>query len=69
MSGVLRGILGARSLLRGPAITQRAGLVTKPARDPVGPTETAVGLTVFAVAILGPSGWVLANLEYYKKRE
>lgn len=31
--------------------------------------ETAIGLGMFSLAILGPSGWILANLEYYKKRE
>lgn len=31
--------------------------------------ETAIGLGMFSVAILGPSGWILAHLEDYKKRE
>lgn len=31
--------------------------------------ETAVGLTMFTVAILGPAGWVLANLENYRNRD
>lgn len=31
--------------------------------------ETAIGLGMFSLAILGPSGWILAHLEDYKKRE
>ncbi|KPP62176.1 hypothetical protein Z043_119652 [Scleropages formosus] len=69
MSGVLRGVLAARSLLRAPAMSQRAGLTTKPAKEPVGAAETAISMTVFMIAILGPSGWVLANLESYKERK
>ncbi|XP_036379431.1 cytochrome c oxidase subunit 8A, mitochondrial [Megalops cyprinoides] len=71
MSGVLRGIATARSALvpRGPAVTQRASLFTRPPKDPLGPVETGIGLGMFALAILGPAGWVLANLESYKKKD
>lgn len=31
--------------------------------------ETTVGLVMFSFAILGPAGWVLANLENYKKKD
>lgn len=31
--------------------------------------ETTAGLAIFSLAILGPAGWVLANLENYKKRD
>lgn len=31
--------------------------------------ETVVGLVMFSLAILGPSGWILANLESYKKKD
>ncbi|KAG9265742.1 cytochrome c oxidase subunit 8B, mitochondrial [Astyanax mexicanus] len=70
MSGLLRGLARIRSApaLRGANFTQRANINTKPAKDPVGPMETTVGLTMFSIAILVPSGWVLANLEDYKKR-
>ncbi|XP_051960736.1 cytochrome c oxidase subunit 8B, mitochondrial [Xyrauchen texanus] len=70
MSGLLRGIARIRAVpvLRGSTITQRANIATRPAKDAVGPAETAVGLTLFTLAILGPAGWVLANLENYKKK-
>ncbi|XP_051537600.1 cytochrome c oxidase subunit 8B, mitochondrial-like [Myxocyprinus asiaticus] len=70
MSGLLRGIARIRTapVLRGSAITQRANIATRPAKDAVGPAETAIGLTLFSLAILGPAGWVLANLENYKNK-
>ncbi|XP_035288013.1 cytochrome c oxidase subunit 8A, mitochondrial [Anguilla anguilla] len=71
MSGVLRGIATARSALalRGPTITQRATLFTRPAKQPLGSFETVMGLAMFSLAILGPSGWILAHIESYKKKE
>ncbi|MCJ8740700.1 hypothetical protein PDJAM_G00062010 [Pangasius djambal] len=71
MSALLRGLARIRSApaLRGTAITQRANLTAKPAKDVLGPAETTIGLAMFALAILVPSGWVLANLESYKKKE
>ncbi|XP_016377023.1 cytochrome c oxidase subunit 8A, mitochondrial [Sinocyclocheilus rhinocerous] len=70
MSGLLRGIARIRTapVLRGSTITQRANIATRPAKDKFGPAETIIGLTVFSFTILGPSGWVLANLENYKKK-
>ncbi|XP_023823121.1 cytochrome c oxidase subunit 8B, mitochondrial [Salvelinus sp. IW2-2015] len=70
MSGLIRTISTRTApALRGPMITQRASVFTRPAKDPLGPVETVIGLGMFAVAILGPSGWVLANIENYKKKE
>ncbi|GAA6095558.1 cytochrome c oxidase subunit 8B, mitochondrial [Tachysurus ichikawai] len=71
MSALLRGLVRIRSApaLQGTAITQRANITSKPAKDAKGAAETAFGLALFATAILVPSGWVLANLESYKKKE
>ncbi|KAJ8266128.1 hypothetical protein GJAV_G00126250 [Gymnothorax javanicus] len=71
MSCVLRGIATARSALavRGPTIFQRAGLVTRPAKEPVNAVETAIGIGLFSLAILGPMGWILSNLESYKSKD
>ncbi|KAI2651265.1 cytochrome c oxidase subunit mitochondrial-like protein [Labeo rohita] len=70
MSGLLRGIARIRTApaLRGSTITQRANIATRPAKDLIGPAETTIGLAIFSITILGPSGWVLANLESYKNK-
>ncbi|XP_065143213.1 cytochrome c oxidase subunit 8A, mitochondrial [Paramisgurnus dabryanus] len=71
MSGFLRAIsrIRAAPVLRAPTISQRANITSRPAKGTVGTTETVVGLTLFSLAVLGPAGWVLANLENYKKRD
>ncbi|XP_028840244.1 cytochrome c oxidase subunit 8A, mitochondrial [Denticeps clupeoides] len=71
MSALLRALSTLRSApaVRGVAVSQRANVATKAAKDPIGPAETVFGLTLFALTILGPSGWILAHLESYKKRD
>ncbi|XP_040916498.1 cytochrome c oxidase subunit 8A, mitochondrial [Toxotes jaculatrix] len=70
MPGFLRTISRcAAPALRRHAITQRASLYTTPPKGKMGPLETVVGLGMFSLAILGPSGWILAHLEDYKKKE
>ncbi|XP_054470449.1 cytochrome c oxidase subunit 8B, mitochondrial-like [Anoplopoma fimbria] len=70
MSGLLRTVARrAAPVLRGHAVTQRASLFAGPAKEKIGPLETIIGLGFFALAILGPSGWILAHLEDYKKKE
>ncbi|CDQ77397.1 unnamed protein product [Oncorhynchus mykiss] len=70
MSGLLRGMLKVRSTVasRTRAINQRAELSSKPPKDNIGVAETAFVMTIFAVAILGPSGWILANVQNYQQR-
>ncbi|XP_063058681.1 cytochrome c oxidase subunit 8B, mitochondrial [Engraulis encrasicolus] len=71
MSAIIRGLCRVRSApaLRDVTMTQRANLSNHPAKEPLGPAETVVGLVMFSLAILGPSGWILANLESYKKKD
>uniref|UniRef100_A0A3Q3XLY6 Cytochrome c oxidase subunit 8B n=1 Tax=Mola mola TaxID=94237 RepID=A0A3Q3XLY6_MOLML len=44
-----------------------ARVTSKPAKHTINAWEQAVALTVMFVTILGPSGWILAHLEDYKK--
>ncbi|AWP07980.1 Cytochrome c oxidase subunit 8B [Scophthalmus maximus] len=46
-----------------------ANLTSKPAKHNVTAVEQAIALTAMFVTILGPSGWILAHLEDYKKKE
>ncbi|XP_077416287.1 cytochrome c oxidase subunit 8A, mitochondrial [Vanacampus margaritifer] len=70
MYGLLRTI-GCRAApaLRGHTICQRANVYSRPAKEKIGVKETMLGLSLFSLVILGPSGWILAHLEDYKKRE
>ncbi|XP_008292677.1 cytochrome c oxidase subunit 8B [Stegastes partitus] len=59
-------------LLRGALRTQVlpvANLTSKPAKHSISAGEQAIAMTVLFVTILGPSGWVLAHLEDYKKKQ
>ncbi|XP_076878428.1 cytochrome c oxidase subunit 8B [Brachyhypopomus gauderio] len=49
-------------------ITHRAGIMSKPAKHELTAGEQAVGMLAMLLTILVPSGWILANLESYKKR-
>uniref|UniRef100_A0A1A7Y504 Cytochrome c oxidase subunit 8a n=1 Tax=Iconisemion striatum TaxID=60296 RepID=A0A1A7Y504_9TELE len=59
----------AAPFLRGNTVTQSANLYTRPAKEKIGAVETFVALGLFSITILGPSGWILAHLEDYKKKE
>ncbi|KAL3067254.1 hypothetical protein OYC64_017064 [Pagothenia borchgrevinki] len=72
MSGLFAGLLRARWTLAnraGVMIRQRATYIkSKPPKDKIGAAESMFVLTVMTVTILGPSGWILAHLDYYKSR-
>ncbi|CAL8292023.1 unnamed protein product [Arctogadus glacialis] len=70
MSGLVKAAAArVAPAMRTGIITQRASLYTRPAKEKIGTAETAIGLGMFSLAILGPSGWILAHLEEYKKKE
>ncbi|XP_029991990.1 cytochrome c oxidase subunit 8B [Sphaeramia orbicularis] len=50
-------------------VVQVARVSSKPAKHNVTAGEQAIAMTALFVAILVPSGWILAHLEDYKKRE
>ncbi|KAJ1108594.1 hypothetical protein NDU88_005970 [Pleurodeles waltl] len=47
----------------------RANISSKPAKGNVSGVETVIGISAFVLAFLIPSGWVLSNMEAYKKRD
>ncbi|GAA6080838.1 cytochrome c oxidase subunit 8B, mitochondrial [Tachysurus ichikawai] len=49
-------------------LTQRANISAKPAKHVVSTGEHVIALMSMFVTILVPSGWILNNLENYKKR-
>ncbi|XP_017290347.1 cytochrome c oxidase subunit 8A, mitochondrial [Kryptolebias marmoratus] len=70
MPAFLRTIASrAAPVLRANSLTQTANLYTRPAKEKIGVVETTIAMSIFSITILGPSGWVLAHLEDYKKKE
>ncbi|XP_075998348.1 cytochrome c oxidase subunit 8B [Genypterus blacodes] len=57
-----------RSALR-TQMVPAANWSAKPAKHPISAGEQVIALTTMFVTILVPSGWVLANLENYKKKQ
>ncbi|XP_012695527.1 cytochrome c oxidase subunit 8B, mitochondrial [Clupea harengus] len=68
MSGLNRSFTLLRSAIR-PQIIPKANISAKPAKHVLGVGEQAFVLATMFVTILGPSGWILANLENYKKHD
>ncbi|KAM7396106.1 hypothetical protein PAMP_019175 [Pampus punctatissimus] len=56
-----------RSALR-TQLVPVANWSSKPAKHNITAGEQAAALTALFVAILGPSSWILAHLEDYKKK-
>ncbi|XP_064421248.1 COX8 domain-containing protein [Latimeria chalumnae] len=69
MSALLRGIQIPRRLFKGQLMVQKANIYSKPPKNKIGPAETVFALSVFALAVFGPAGWILHNIPQYKKRE
>ncbi|XP_032380285.1 cytochrome c oxidase subunit 8B [Etheostoma spectabile] len=56
-----------RSALR-TQLVPVAHVSAKPAKHHISAGEQVIAMTALFVAILGPSGWILAHLEDYKKK-
>uniref|UniRef100_A0A3Q2FFK1 Cytochrome c oxidase subunit 8A, mitochondrial n=1 Tax=Cyprinodon variegatus TaxID=28743 RepID=A0A3Q2FFK1_CYPVA len=59
-SSLLRSALRSR-------VVPAANLMTKPAKENI--SAGAIAMSAFFISILVPSGWILAHLEDYKKKE
>uniref|UniRef100_A0A3Q0SN95 Cytochrome c oxidase subunit 8A, mitochondrial n=1 Tax=Amphilophus citrinellus TaxID=61819 RepID=A0A3Q0SN95_AMPCI len=70
MHGLFAGLLKAgRALVPRPGVQQRANYIRgKPPKDKIG-AESVFVLMVMTLAILGPSGWILAHLDRYRTRD
>ncbi|XP_067847149.1 COX8 domain-containing protein [Heptranchias perlo] len=69
MSAVLRGVLSSSRRAGKQLLTQKANIYGKPPKEKIGPLATVVCLSVFAVSLLGPAGWILHHLPEYRKRD
>uniref|UniRef100_A0A3P8X4X4 Cytochrome c oxidase subunit 8B n=1 Tax=Cynoglossus semilaevis TaxID=244447 RepID=A0A3P8X4X4_CYNSE len=63
----------ASSLFRGalkiPLMSAARNIVSKPAKETISTGEHAIALATMFVAILAPSGWIMAHLEDYKQKK
>ncbi|XP_059392225.1 cytochrome c oxidase subunit 8B, mitochondrial [Carassius carassius] len=67
MSCLNRSLHLLRAVMR-HQIIPKANISAKPAKHVLSAGEQVFVMVTMFVTILGPSGWVLANLEEYKKR-
>uniref|UniRef100_W5N636 Si:dkey-85n7.8 n=2 Tax=Lepisosteus oculatus TaxID=7918 RepID=W5N636_LEPOC len=67
---ILRGPTTAAHLFRSEKILtkQTANIYSKPPKDKIGPGQTLFTMSVFAVTLLGPAGWILHHLPEYRRR-
>ncbi|XP_074087303.1 cytochrome c oxidase subunit 8A, mitochondrial [Macrotis lagotis] len=68
MSALAPRLLGGLTP-RGPLRLPRAALHARPAREELSLVEKTAAMAVCFVSLLVPSGWVLAHLGSYKKKE
>ncbi|CAL8315547.1 unnamed protein product [Merluccius merluccius] len=68
--GVLWLRRGSRSLVRTKAVLQdsRPSIYSKPPRHHIGAGQSFFIMSVFAVAMLAPAGWILHHLPAYRQR-
>nr|XP_020476219.1 cytochrome c oxidase subunit 8B, mitochondrial-like [Monopterus albus] len=70
MSGLLKTIAShVAPALRGCTVTQKATLYIRPAKENISPVDIFVGMVMFSLTILGPSGWILAHMKDYKQKQ
>ncbi|XP_062325653.1 COX8 domain-containing protein [Osmerus eperlanus] len=70
MFAVCRGPIQSRFLTQMKAVLQdhRSNIYSKPPKDKIGPGQSLFTLSVFAVALLTPAGWIMHHIPAYRKR-
>ncbi|KAJ8399184.1 hypothetical protein AAFF_G00415630 [Aldrovandia affinis] len=70
MFAVLRGIPQTGLLMRAKAVLQdhSSNIYSKPPKDKIGPGQTLFTMSVFAVSLLAPAGWIIRHIPEYRKR-
>ncbi|MEE6510925.1 hypothetical protein FKM82_031258 [Ascaphus truei] len=65
---LLTHALGLLRRTPAPHAMRKAGITSKPAKDPITPAQQAIALSVMFVTFLIPFGWTLSHIENYKHR-
>ncbi|XP_072553444.1 cytochrome c oxidase subunit 8A, mitochondrial [Salminus brasiliensis] len=66
----LSGAMQLRSMSWARAILQKrtSSIYSKPPKNKIGPGQSFFIMSVFAVALLAPAGWILHHLPEYRQR-
>ncbi|XP_067098270.1 COX8 domain-containing protein [Osmerus mordax] len=67
---ILRGSSPTSALIRTNAVLQemRSNIYSKPPKNKIGPGQSFFIMSVFAVAMLVPAGWIMHHLPEYRQR-
>ncbi|XP_056151147.1 COX8 domain-containing protein [Lampris incognitus] len=67
--GVLKILRSSWLLTRSQAVMlERRSIYSKPPRNKIGAGQSFLIMSVFAVALLAPAGWILHHLPEYRQR-
>ncbi|XP_078031556.1 cytochrome c oxidase subunit 8A, mitochondrial-like [Epinephelus lanceolatus] len=69
MSSLLRRTtLTCSRLMKTIQQNHRSTIYSKPPKEEIGPVQSLFALCAFAVALLGPAGWIMHHLPEYRRR-
>ncbi|XP_020351567.1 cytochrome c oxidase subunit 8B, mitochondrial [Oncorhynchus kisutch] len=65
----LKGVPQAASLVRAKMVLQdRRTIYSKPPKTKIGPGQSFFIMSVFAVGMLAPAGWIMHHIPEYRQR-
>ncbi|KAM9420974.1 COX8 domain-containing protein [Oncorhynchus nerka] len=66
----LKGVPQAASLVRAKMVLQdrRSSIYSKPPKTKIGPGQSFFIMSVFAVGMLAPAGWIMHHIPEYRQR-
>ncbi|KAJ8341380.1 hypothetical protein SKAU_G00336710 [Synaphobranchus kaupii] len=70
MFTVLRGLPQTALLVRAKVVLQdkKTYIYSKPPKERIGPGKSLIAMSVFALTLLAPAGWILHHIPEYRKR-
>ncbi|XP_067274681.1 COX8 domain-containing protein [Pseudorasbora parva] len=70
MLAFLRGAVQPVTVCRAKDILQKrnSSIYSKPPKSKIGPGQSFLIMSVFAVALLAPAGWILHHIPEYRQR-
>ncbi|KAL4641850.1 cytochrome c oxidase subunit 8B, mitochondrial-like [Arapaima gigas] len=71
MLALWKGLQGAHRLAKAKSflLDQRSNIYSKPPKEKIGPAQSVLVMSVFAVALLAPAGWILHHIPKYRQKD